>query len=325
MVATSELADRADTSSGITRHHDWNPLGEWNPAERFVGLAGLVSAGFVAALAPFTSARIEWNGYAIVALGALALLVAGQLYRQSGRSDRIGDTLVAAGLFLVFPVALSFLNHLFLPHGRETVDGALAWIDSFYGFHHPDWVAWAGAHPFANEAARVAYNSSLVQIAALVLVLGFSGRCERLGVFQLILAVAGILTVAIWVLLPTNGVGTVHPLPPEVEALARPTVTNAYAFELERMAREGPALISHDAVKGLISLPSYHTIMACACAWAAWGVRVLRWPFVLLNLVVLYGTIVHGGHHMIDLPAGMAVFAVSLLLARRIARAPAMP
>ena len=300
-------------------------LGRWNAAERLVLGTSVAVLVAVVVLALAKSVPVAWGDYALIAVGAVLLLVLGQAYRCSGRSERIGRTAIAVGLLLMFPGWITVLNYLLLPYPGTPIDETLARIDALVGYDYPSWVAWMGQYPWLNHAALVAYNSSLPQLAVLVVVLGFAGTERRLSTFLLLLLVTSLMTLTVWLALPTNGVGSVRPIPAEIEAAVRPLVTTDYAMELVRMATEGADRIAPDAIKGLISFPSYHTVMALACVWAAWPFRWLRWPVLALNAMVLYGTVGHGGHHLIDLPAGALTFWLGLAMARRLLAADGTP
>jgi membrane-associated phospholipid phosphatase len=62
---------------------------------------------------------------------------------------------------------------------------------------------------------------------------------------------------------------------------------------------------------GLITFPSFHAAMAVLFALAAWSHPWLRWPFALLNAIMLVATITHGGHYLVDVLAGCAIALVA--------------
>lgn len=69
---------------------------------------------------------------------------------------------------------------------------------------------------------------------------------------------------------------------------------------------------------GLITFPSFHTVLAVQSAWAFWRVRFLRWPALGFNFLVWLGTLLHGSHHLSDTIAGAAVALASLWIVHRL-------
>ena len=69
---------------------------------------------------------------------------------------------------------------------------------------------------------------------------------------------------------------------------------------------------------GLIAVPSFHIVMALVAIRASWTLAWARWPFFIVNLLVLPGTIVHGGHHLIDVFGGAFVTMAGLIAANRL-------
>ena len=101
---------------------------------------------------------------------------------------------------------------------------------------------------------------------------------------------------------------------------ARPTppeVSTAYGDHMLLMAKQGPGLISPKEIKGLVAFPSYHIVLAITAVYAS---RTVKWAFpiyLVLNALILPGIYLHGGHHMIDLPAGLMVAAAGLYVAHK--------
>ena len=67
---------------------------------------------------------------------------------------------------------------------------------------------------------------------------------------------------------------------------------------------------------GLVTFPSFHAAAAVLLASGFWVCRWTRWPFLILNTGMLMSAIPVGGHYYIDLPAGIAVAALGLGIAR---------
>ena len=57
---------------------------------------------------------------------------------------------------------------------------------------------------------------------------------------------------------------------------------------------------------------------AVILAWAAWPMRAIRWPAILLNGAMLVSAVPIGGHYLIDIVAGCVVAAIGISIARKI-------
>lgn len=294
------------------------------PAERIMLAVTFGIAVVDLAVISSRGTPVDWSGYAGITAFSSIVLMMGLFYRLTGRSERLATTLISTASFVLFTMVASALTYQFLPVWREPIDPWLVSIDGMFGFHWPDALAFAGRHSWLAETTRYAYMSSLPQFAVLVLVLGFSGRTQELHIFMLATVAACVATIAVWALLPSFGTTTVFDIDAALEAQLKPVVGSAYGAELKRLAAEGPIRISSKDALGLIAAPSFHTVMALLAIYSARTVPWL-WPGALaLNLLVLPGVIIHGGHHLVDVFAGSAVAVLGIVAAQALL-GPASP
>lgn len=291
----------------------------FRPAESFVQRITIVAALLSVMLIAVRGVEVDIKAYAMaVGLGAF-LVVLGLGYRVSGRDDRIGSTAICAGIFVMFTLATSLFNYLLMPHRGPTLDPALAEIDAIlFGYHWPDFVAFAAGFPLINAAMRLAYLSTLPQIAILVAALGLTGHLREMRQMVVTVVIAGTATIVFWGCFPSLGPSALYDLPPEVVERAGLVVDPAYGREIVSLLHNGASRLSPDEIRGLIAFPSFHIVLALAATWYA---RTLRWVFpvfVAVNILVLPGVLVHGGHHVVDIPAGALTFVAALYLAQRL-------
>ncbi len=259
--------------------------------------------------------RVDWFGYLTIMSAGLGVLGLGLFYRATQRNEDIATTLVSAAAFILFTGVASGFNYTLLPIWRAPIDVQLASMDAILGFHWPDVMAFVVKWPFAFEVMRYAYLSSLPQLALLIALLGLSGRTNDLQVLIVAATLAACMTVGSWLAFPSFGTSTLYSLPPEVLQL-NPIVGPSYGRELLRLASDGPSLISPSNALGLIAAPSYHIVMALLAIHASRNLPRVRWPFLAINLLIIPATIVHGGHHLVDLAAGAIVSILGVVMAR---------
>lgn len=295
------------------------------PAEMFVLATVLVLGGIDIALILARGLSVDIAAYATI-LGLAGLLAAvGYVYRRLGRSDGIGAATTCAGLFIVFTAAMSLFNYLLLPNGRPTIDRWVNGLDAALGFSWPDAVAFGAAHPLLNEIMRFAYLSTLPQIALLVVLLGLTRRLADLHGLLVTITIAALFTVCFWGLFPTTGPSAIYVLPQDVLANAQPLLGPEYGAYVTSAITYGVSYLSPDDFRGLIAFPSFHTVLACAAVYYARNMRWLFPAFVMVNLAILPAVVVHGGHYLVDIPAGIAVFLLSLAGARIMVRTGIRP
>jgi len=75
--------------------------------------------------------------------------------------------------------------------------------------------------------------------------------------------------------------------------------------------------VSMTHLAGMISVPSFHATAAIVLAWGYYQSRLLRWPFLLINFVMLISTVPVGGHYFIDVVAGIFVGWLSIMFVNR--------
>lgn len=288
------------------------------PVERFLRNTILVLAVFDLAMVLVRDIGFDWFSYTLFFALGIFMITVGLFYRSSGRSERISMTLMATGLLLLFTIVLSVFGYLLLPLWREPIDPFLVQIDAWFGYSWPDIVQFAGRHPLFNELTRYAYLSSIPQIALLFILLGFEGKQKELHVFILSITASGLVTLGFWALFPAFGTSVLYDISGTIEQAARPLVGSAYGAELLRLGAEGPKFISPKDMEGLVAFPSYHTVMAVLAAYAALTIRRLFPILFVINLFVLPGVLIHGGHHLIDVFGGLLTAGCTIYVARNV-------
>lgn len=283
---------------------------------RMVGAVIAINAGLLL----FRGGAIDAMAYSALFAVALGVGFLGQFYRQSGRSPAFGDALTCTALLILFSNSSLVFNFLLLPLATSSIDTLLISIDSWVGYSWPDAVAFAANHPWINEITRFAYMSTMPQITVLMVALGLMGRKVWLHRLLLLIVVTTVPLICFWAIFPTHGPSAFYVLDPQVIEKARPIVDHEYGARLLAMMEAGPEKVTPAHIEGLIGFPSYHTTLAFICAFCAFGIRWLFPAFLLLNLLILPGTLFHGGHHLVDLLAGFALFLIGVWAVERILR-----
>jgi membrane-associated phospholipid phosphatase len=247
-------------------------------------------------------------------LGGAIATAAGLYYRHRRREERLAVALIGTAHLIWFSCAIAVLNYLVVTFDRPLIDDTLLAWDQALGI---DWVqlflALKGV-PGLAQLLTIAYASSLLQIAVVVPVLALLGRIERLDRFFLAFILAAAATIGFWAAFPSFGAATHLFSTGAIADLTGATVDQHYVEALLALKAGQTPHIVMAQMRGLIAFPSFHTVMAVLTVYAAAAVPRALWPAVMWNVVVLLSVPVDGGHHVVDIAAGL-VLAVAAIAA----------
>lgn len=249
--------------------------------------------------------------------GALtALLYLGASYYSNYRNEtRIAQAFYCTGQLAAFTFLMATANHLLVLFQRPLIDPLLVHWDALLGFHWPAVIAWFQASPFWDSILTLAYMSSLPQIAVLVVVLAFTGRSIKLNRFMNAFFVAATITVGFWALFPSLGSLAYYLNAGLTVNTSGLTLDHAYVETLNYFFAGNWQALDADRMTGLIAFPSFHSVLAVVTIYGFWRVPHIWLPALALNTFVIISVPVDGGHHLVDVFAGVAVAIVSILLA----------
>jgi len=211
---------------------------------------------------------------------------------------------------------MALANYLAIRLERPLIDGLLAGWDRALGI---DWVGMTAAvqgMPWLKITLSVAYVTTLPQIAVVVVVLALAGRLERLGLFMLSFCVAALMTVAFWAAFPSFGAFAYYWESGLAVSDRGLIVDVEYARELYDLQAGRIDVLAIDELTGLIAFPSFHTAIAVLAAWFLWPLRFVGGMALGLNLLVLASVPFDGGHHLVDVPAGILTALAGIAVAR---------
>jgi hypothetical protein len=263
-----------------------------NAAIGLAGVIGLVASG--RSLAPWGLIRFS------LMLGALVAIAT--FYRRTKRNERIANAAEACGQLIAFTAAASILSYAVTATAAPALDATFARADHLIGFDWARWTAGVRARPTLSLALHIAYESLLPQMIGLTMISGMASR-RRAASFLWAVLVSGLITIVLSGFFPALGNDPEAPHAPHFIAL-----------------RAGglPVMDLADSY-GLISFPSYHTVLAILLAWGARpeGVKALRPAFAvscLVNGAMVVSVLSEGGHYLVDAVAGALIAAVTIPL-----------
>ncbi|KAA1013797.1 phosphatase PAP2 family protein [Paraburkholderia panacisoli] len=212
-------------------------------------------------------------------------------------------------LLLCFIASDDLLQYLTVTVNAPLVDESLIRFDNALGFHWLLFYRWVHAHPTLQAALQLAYLSFFVQVLAVPIILGLTGRRSELSEFVLLFMLTGSLLLLISTPIPASS-AFLH------FGISDPGTASGYSdFNLLRNGKL--RVFEMVPSQGLISLPSFHTIVAVLSAYALRHIRKLFPLAVLLNLTMIASTPTQGGHYLADVFAGILLSALTIFIFRR--------
>lgn len=213
---------------------------------------------------------------------------------------------LAAMELLVFSYCGGILSYLLMEIGRPWQDALFASWDRLLGFDWLAYISFIESRAWLHLVLGYLYQSTIIQIICVTVVLGFTRRSGELVELTGTIIVGGMATIVIGAFLPALG-GYAYFNLPHHEQLPYLAATAA--------AHDGTlTVLDPRHLEGLVAFPSYHTYLSVALVSSSWRIRHLRYPMLALNLLLLVGVPVFGGHYLVDMIAG----ALMAVLIRRI-------
>jgi hypothetical protein len=187
-------------------------------------------------------------------------------------------------------------------------DAALAKLDGYIGFHWPSFLRAINDWPFLADLMTKAYGSTAALTQGVVIWLVVCGRGERLAEFLGLLCLCSLGLAAGMLLLPAAGAFVYFEPGQELFdnfAAGREMWPFLDAFNA---LRDGSLTkINISSVQGVVSFPSFHTMLGVITTLALRDTRSLLIPAVMLNGTMIVATLPVGGHHLADTLAGVAI------------------
>ncbi len=254
---------------------------------------------------------VEWSSFAPAIAICFALIGIGFYLRVVKNAPRLGLGVVGFGIFMAFTGTVSILAFTVFPFIHRRVDLQLMDLDAKVGFVWLEFVEKIANVPNLGWALRMVYETSLFQMMFVILLMAFLNRPTEMHRFLLTAIIAMMVTLTIWWEWPSVGPPGYVTIPQDLAIRSSLMADHAVGAMLVGWANEGASIITPDIVTGTVSFPSYHLIMALLVVWFTRR-TVFFAPILVLNTIMIPATILHGGHHLIDLLGGVLTFGLCL-------------
>jgi hypothetical protein len=234
-------------------------------------------------------------------LPALFLVIA-LVYVTARPGPKIAEAAFYIAMWQLFSLGTERLSYLGIALHYNLQDAKFAVADRALGL---DWLAWRQfvvARPWLVTLHNVVYPSFIVQPLVLCFAAAFLLPRRRNAEIFMALVVASIITLVVNARFPAVGPG---------EALG---IASEQGPVIE-MLRASPTAQTLPYA-GLVSMPSFHAIMALLMVYGMRGMRFLFPATVVLNSLMLAAVPLGGNHYFVDVLGGVATCGVAILVAR---------
>ncbi|MBY0272177.1 MAG: phosphatase PAP2 family protein [Alphaproteobacteria bacterium] len=239
-------------------------------------------------------------------MGVTAFLYLVYLFYTKIRYDaRIGLLFITTIYLIIFTAVALPLSYLAYTIPNPLMDSTLITADVHLGFNFPALHTWFLHHDHWNIFFNIIYNSMIFQIIFIFLYFGFFGEEIYLQRFLMLFMIS---------ILPTILLGCYYPaVGPHIWLHYPPPDFLGKAINFLLQLRKGVLDLTQG--HGIIEFPSFHTTLALIFLYSFRNEnKFLFLFFIILNLLMVFSTLIQGGHYLIDILGGLYIFLLTLAI-----------
>lgn len=232
----------------------------------------------------------------------LAILLGAWFYHRRGVPQFVGP------LLLVFWLGLFSDLHIFPmfiagKHGSTFYDATLASMDRWIGIETPQVMEWVAQFPLIQSFFHHTYSTLVFLMTLALLAPAFLGRSQAAKEFLLSCVFAVMICFPIFTVFQAQGPWTYYGYQPSINQ-------DAYMHVFAQLKASPTFVMNLEYRNGLISFPSFHTILAFLAGVALWSIPYLRWIGAFWSISIVISTVTTGTHYLIDVIAGLATVII---------------
>jgi membrane-associated phospholipid phosphatase len=188
-------------------------------------------------------------------------------------------------------------------------DDVLARMDRVLGVEMPALLPLIDAVPGVKGFLDWCYNTLVVFVVVAIMLPPVCGKMGRAKEYLIAGIASAILSIPLFAVLPAKGPWCYYGYP------ATPDQDKVTSIIVD-LKNADHFVMNVSDTEGIISFPSFHTVLALLAAFALWSVPYVRWPAALLAFLIVLSTVTTGWHYLCDVVAGFVITALSCLVAK---------
>lgn len=224
-------------------------------------------------------------------------------------------------LCIILPTSGLTLSYLLASIPIPLNDDTLVKIDNFFGFDWLTYIGWLNEHPQIAKVLTFAYDSMVMQISLVMLVLCFANRVDQAQRFVGGLILTSFITIVLAAIFPALGTYTHYNINLEDYHNLKPAAAYLHKEGLLGL-RDGTLHTIGINMQGIVTFPSFHTVIAVLIIYACWPVPYLRWLVAAWNVLMVISTMGDGGHYLSDVMGGIMVALVAIFAMQKLLPQP---
>jgi membrane-associated phospholipid phosphatase len=306
----------------------WNqPSARLCFAVQFIMIAAVLIG---AALVPFSIDTSKFKDVFICFAGGLFLVALSAFPVIRFKNDSSHAAVLLRGVFgraidasaiLVFSVLYIAtggpLSYIVMSAGMPMQDALYASIDQSLGLDWQAFVGFVNARPWLCDVLVWSYDHWIYQIMAVIGLFMLQTRQRELWDLAALLALGLLFTIIFCGLMPAVAAYTYYaPDARYFDVLAQKTPAVGTGFVTDLLAVHSGTFKIFDwpKMKGIVTFPSFHAIVAMTAVYAVRNDRLLFWPAVLFNALVVVSVVPVGGHYFVDIIGSALAVTASMAL-----------
>lgn len=237
------------------------------------------------------------------------------LYSLWRRMTVLPETFCCIIAVLAMAIPVLVWTYAAMNVNQPLADARLAALDKAIGFDWRAFVDFVDAWPMLADGLAFAYSSFAFQLLLLPFLLALAGRSARAFAMVFVYGLIGLVSSIVSVWYPSLGAFVYYGVTPEEMASINMKFAFFFLDEFHAVRADGPFELFLEKSAGIITYPSVHAAVAALCAWAAWDLKLLRIPFLVLNTAMAISAVTHGSHYLVDVIAGVGLAGLCIAAA----------
>jgi membrane-associated phospholipid phosphatase len=281
---------------------------------RKIFLSTLVfTAILVFAIAPFSKVDIDiWSFDFVIYIGVL--LISFSFYCNLRKMPSFAAALEIIGFGFLATILVLILTYFAIALDLPLADVKLDAMDRALGFDWLSFIRFVDSHPKLSGLLFQAYQTISFQILLIPIALIVCGKVQRAYAMMTGYALLCVTASAISMFYPALGTYAYYGLTANDVFSINPYFALSPVPDFIAVRDHPVYTLTLSSASGLLCFPSVHAGVACLCTWAAWEMKWLRYPVLVLNAVMTVSAISHANHYLSDIIAGLGVASACIVV-----------
>jgi membrane-associated phospholipid phosphatase len=273
-----------------------------------VGLTALVCV----ATPLYSHLSLDLRGTALPLLTLALMAGLALIYGRWRPARRIAAAAAMTADLIAFGLVFGAASYLAAAAGRPMMAAQFAAADHRLGFDWQVYVPFVRAIPALRGLLHFGYTMMVEQLGLVVIAFTLLGRFQWLRISVDAFGLMALTAIVLSGFFPAVDADVYF------GAMVPQMTPQGWIADLQRVQdflnlRDG-FLVQIPVIDttGIVTFPSFHTMCGFLFAVAFAQIRLLRWPAVAINALLIAATPVEGGHYFIDMLVGIALAAAIL-------------